>query len=216
MKLPLVLTLALMPTAACLPPEADPCAGVTCATGRRCLQGRCVELDGGSAAGSEAGRDLNRPDDAHTDQMPVESGPDGAPCAPASKEVRVKAYVDGLSRLHFQDNQVWWHHVALAAPGYFNAPPVKPTYVNQQQWLPTWPFTNDGNNCNCVSDKLDLCSVGCSLGSQPTLTGVQTVASRGEIKVVELPSAQNGYLTVVAILDLPGLADWHEIVVIFQ
>lgn len=224
----LLVTCCTLLAASCVPPVQDPCASVTCAQGRRCVAGVCV------SASPDTGlpfADTLIPDTTHIvpaadlssvqdqdlsgDLIP-DTSVDASPCVPGSKEVRIRAYIDGVSRIKIQDNKLWWHHLIWYPPGYLNAPPVQPTYVNGKSWLPTWPFSGSGKDCNCESDKYDLCDAGVQLGAQPTLDQVQTVASRGVVAAVVYPFAANNYLTVVQIADTPYLADWHEIVVKFK
>jgi hypothetical protein len=183
------------------------------------VAGHCVNPDSGVPVDTVA------PDTTHIipaadviglQDQGLDTAADAGPCAPGSKEVRIRAYIDGVSRVKIQDNKLWWHHLIWYPPGYLNAPPVQPTYVNGKPWLPNWPFSGTGKDCDCESDMYDLCDAGVQLGPKPALDQVQTVASRGEVATVEPPLAANNYLTVVEIVDTPWLADWHEIVVRFK
>ncbi|NIN00453.1 MAG: hypothetical protein GTO24_20945, partial [candidate division Zixibacteria bacterium] len=64
--------------------------------------------------------------------------------------VNIRAWIDGRSQIITQDNQLWWRHFDHAAPGLWGTV-GEPTLVNGFQWQPVWPFSGDGNNCNCES-----------------------------------------------------------------
>ncbi|MHC4659685.1 MAG: hypothetical protein ACYS83_11015 [Planctomycetota bacterium] len=52
--------------------------------------------------------------------------------------IYVKAYIDGISRLVFRDNTVFWHHLRWALPGRHGGHNY-PTYINEVEWVPKWP-----------------------------------------------------------------------------
>src|SRR5438309_2122593 len=65
------------------------------------------------------------------------TGPTAAPTQP-DKAIRVRAYIDGRSRLRLQGNTVQWLHLEWAAPGKHGGL-NKPTVINGKEWFPEWP-----------------------------------------------------------------------------
>jgi hypothetical protein len=114
--------------------------------------------------------------------------------------IRIRALIDGRSRLTIQGNSVQWQHFNFAAPGRHSGV-NEPTIVNGYQWLPVWPDVPNEENreCNCFSDRLEL--------NQPLLPKAQVpvsldpIAARGIVEIVEQPSAANNYALVVEFND---------------
>jgi hypothetical protein len=154
--------------------------------------------------------------DAAADRAVDHAAPDTSPCSPGTKEVTVKAYVEGLSYVRIQDNKAWWYHVTYTAPGLSVTPP-HPTYFNGVAWTPTWPFTSGtGWHCKCESSKYDLCGASVALGPTPKFSAFKKLSGPGVVALVQAPSSGNGYRTMVEVHDTPNGAAWYEFRVAFK
>ena len=87
---------------------------------------------------------------ANTDQA-------AAPAADAPQElvpqtVRIRACIDGRSRLILDDDTARWQHFDFAAPGRNECNlgvPIEPTFVSGVEWWPQWPDLPDCENRFC-------------------------------------------------------------------
>ena len=82
--------------------------------------------------------------------------------------VRVRAWVDGVSRVLIQDNQLWWFHMGADPPGLHPPGTIQPTFVNGVPWDPSWPFVaGQGRDCFCESSRFDPGPGGFRAGWEP-------------------------------------------------
>jgi hypothetical protein len=148
---------------------------------------------------------------------------DAGPTAPG--DLRVEAFIDGLSQLVIQGTTVHWHHLKSSAPGRwapFSSPPVagnEPTRLNGVSWQPVWPDQNGSpparnESCDCDSSATQVAG----LPSAPTHALVKVAQARDHVTVTQPPTAANGYTTIVEFSDqsLTGDtssnsgADWYD------
>jgi len=129
-------------------------------------------------------------------------------------EVSIRALIDGKSQIKIQDNQLWWHHMENAAPGVFDGA-NEPTTVNGFDWVPVWPFNDEGRGCDCESDKLDLADAGIQLSNDFELLELRAVSARDSATLLQSPSADNGFLSIIELDDPSGGPDWYEVVLVF-
>jgi hypothetical protein len=53
--------------------------------------------------------------------------------------IRVRAYVDGTSQLHFTTGRMWWEHERKLVPGgSYKREEMEPTFINGREWHPQW------------------------------------------------------------------------------
>lgn len=123
--------------------------------------------------------------------------------------IRIKAHIDGRSQLVLRGDSARWHHFDYAAPGrheFMN----EPTVINNSSWFPVWPDFPDAENrdCRCLSDVFE--GVASPLPTADFVEKVIPVQSRGDIRVVQRPTAENGYTLVIEFDDnpIPGSADY--------
>jgi hypothetical protein len=130
--------------------------------------------------------------------------------------LKVRAFVDGRSRLVIRGDKVYWHHMDFAAPGrHIDAEVPQPTYLNNVRWMPNWPDMPDLENRNCACGSS-------SYAGAPILAGhdqsVYLAVSQGRDKVAVLqnPAAINDYTLIVEFDDneQPGPA-WYEVNLIY-
>jgi len=128
---------------------------------------------------------------------------------PPIGHLRVKAYIDGRSRLVVHGTKLHWHHLDWAAPGRHGGHNY-PTYINGQAWYPQWPgYGGEVRNCNCNST---------SYSNFPTLpyriqtVTIQRYAVRYQANIIQQPKASNGYTLIVDFNDdPPGGPIWYDI-----
>jgi branched-chain amino acid transport system substrate-binding protein len=141
-----------------------------------------------------------------------------------SRELVIRAYIDGMSRLYIRDNSVWWHHFTHHLPGYHptskTEPPspedMEPTYINGKAWMPIWPCPPDGKE-ECISSKYDLSLSDSDFSKTERSPNLTIVRSRDRTIVNTLPSAGNDYLTVIELNDNASSgAEWYEIILSFD
>lgn len=63
---------------------------------------------------------------------------------------RVRADIDGRSRLTLSGNSARWFHIKYAAPGRHSGK-NEPTIINGKKWFPRWPHPGENYNCRCHS-----------------------------------------------------------------
>ncbi len=138
-----------------------------------------------------------------------------APASSQTQVVHVRAWIDGYSELMLTGADVQWRHFDFAAPGRLNCDtgtPEEPTLVNGAAWYPTWPDvpTCENRFCGgCLSSAAALISP--PLPPVDYLPRLVPLLYRGEVTLVEVPSAANGFRAVVGLDDRPiGGADWYE------
>lgn len=116
--------------------------------------------------------------------------------------LRIGALIDGRSWLVLDDDTAQWHHFDYAAPGrHFFLD--EPTVLNGAEWFPTWPDEPDAENrdCDCFSDVFT--------GLDPAILDVafavdlRILRGRGEITVVQQPSEDNDFTTIIEFNDNP-------------
>lgn len=131
-------------------------------------------------------------------------------------DVTVRAEIDGRSRLVLAGDTATWQHFDFASPGRLDCDigaPVQPTLIDGVVWFPTWPDvpTCENRDCGgCTSDTwVGIPNPLPTSLYTPTLSVQQ---ARGQAALVELPSAANGYRTVIEFND-NGLSgdDWYEV-----
>ena len=120
--------------------------------------------------------------------------------------LRIKANIDGSSKLRIQNNKIWWKHYGWSAPGLhhcYSSDPRgctgdpsdgcflegeaatchRPTVINGVDWWPVWASYEDGNESRtfcggCRTDSLDLGDIGIDLGPTPVLLKSKIVSDR--------------------------------------
>jgi hypothetical protein len=124
--------------------------------------------------------------------------------------LKIRAYVDGLSNLVITGNSVYWHHLVHVVPGREGAS-NEPTYVNGTAWLPIWPdLTNEDNaDCNCISSTYTGVP---TLASQDQVVLLTVITARNTVSIIQQPNANNHYALIVQFDDRPQyFASWYEI-----
>jgi hypothetical protein len=120
--------------------------------------------------------------------------------------LRVRAYVDGKSRLVVTPNAIRWDHLEHAKPGQWSEK-NEPTYVNGYAWIPTWP----SSSATAVESSSPL-AVNLSLSGSVEIT---KVAARWQVEIIQQPAADNGFTLVIEFNDDPpgiGGPAWYEVI----
>ena len=125
--------------------------------------------------------------------------------------IDVTANIDGRDQLIIQNNTLTWHHFEWTAVGLHNS--LYPSTIisttldgvsalNGQVWTPTWP--NGAGYGAYSSTFTGLFPAVPSSEAQVTLQPVQV---RAGLSLVESPSSQNGFSTIVEFNDNPVGSD---------
>ncbi len=122
--------------------------------------------------------------------------------------INITAFIDGTSELIIENDTMFWHHTAFAAPGRWSGNDY-PTTVNAVEWLPNWPTTGRNDFCNC-----DSSSVTGLFPELSSLTDISLslISGRGTVSVLEAPTQSNNYRMEIKFDDYYfGGAAWYEI-----
>jgi hypothetical protein len=119
--------------------------------------------------------------------------------------IRIRAEISGRTLVVIESDGLFYHHVEGAAPGTAGIGEgdgsTRPTNINGEQWEPTWPAEGDATDCDCNSDTfypadgatIDLAGIG--------TMEVAILQGRGDVTLVQQPTAENEYRAVVLIDD---------------
>jgi hypothetical protein len=142
-------------------------------------------------------------------KSPAVAGDLKAPAAPraaalsAEKELRVRAFIDGSDVLKVRRNALWFEHKDAALPGKW-ANNNKPTYVNQDAWMPAWE-----GQVSRPFEKVQPPFVP-RLGRK---VAIAHTYGRGKAAILEQPTAENDETLAISMDDPDGGAEWLEVVI---
>lgn len=126
--------------------------------------------------------------------------------------LKIRAYIDGRSRLVLKGDAIYWRHLDFDAPGRWELGEAsQPTYLNQEGWHPTWPdipdTTNDSSSC-VSSTYLGIPK----LATTNQRVWLDIVQARERIFVVQQPNADNNFTLIIEFDDnYSDGADWYEV-----
>jgi hypothetical protein len=119
--------------------------------------------------------------------------------AHADSYIRIGASVDGRDRLIIQANTMQWHHFDYAAVGRAggsNIPTIIEAPGGAGAWLPTWPSPPPAEiRFEAFSSVFHGLSP--ALPAEPSHWYVTKWFGRGEVRIVEQPSASNAFKLIV-------------------
>ena len=118
----------------------------------------------------------------------------------------VRAEIDGRSELRMQGRSIWWHHFDFEAPGMWGDD--QPTFLNGEAWWPTWPF-DELANCDCSSTREELLST--PIKTDGSTISISDKIGRGEVRIVQQPTASNGFTVRIEFSDPLPNRDWTSI-----
>ena len=120
-----------------------------------------------------------------------------------STQIRIRAQIDGKSRLVFKKGSIQWNHVFYAKPGQHDGANY-PTTINEDlDWMPQW--TND------ISDEFNQTNVDLRGTVQ-----LQPIVARNSLSIVQQPNISNGQTTIVEIFDSAGGSSFYEFILTGQ
>ncbi|GAB5537784.1 MAG: hypothetical protein Rubg2KO_40330 [Rubricoccaceae bacterium] len=120
----------------------------------------------------------------------------------------VRAEIDGRSELRLQGQSIWWHHFEFEAPGMWGDD--QPTFLNGDEWWPEWPL-DELAFCNCSSTKEAL--LAAPIATDGSTLSISNVNGRGLVRIIEQPSAGNGFTARIEFSDpLPDRA-WTSVTI---
>ena len=122
-------------------------------------------------------------------------------------KLSLRAYIDGLEKIHIQGNQLWDEHLNFMydLPGK-NGNNDYPIYVNQKEWMPEW---TDNFPDSQVSDSFTInLALPAKDGYYYQLISTK---ARGEIVISQQPNKDNSYELILLLNDWNNdQADWYE------
>ena len=120
--------------------------------------------------------------------------------------IRVRARIDGRSRLCIRGNTVQWVHLEYDPPGV-HGNVQGPTLVNGMPWIPVWLDVPFGAR-QCVSEVHYYTAA--LLPADAVQVSVSAFTGRGKVTVVQQPAAANGFTAIVEFDDsvAAGAADY--------
>ena len=148
-------------------------------------------------------------------------------CHPATKRLHILNEIDGRSRLIVNNFRAFYHHDDFAAPGRLNyhgecqehdpdcAQRPEPTFINGDEWMPDWPGEGENRDCHCESS--EYFAPWPLVPQSESQVSLNVIQARHVVRIVEEPSAENGYTFVIEFDDNPpGGDDWYEVEVVFD
>jgi hypothetical protein len=132
------------------------------------------------------------------------TAPTTAPAA-AQNVIKIQAYIDGRSRLAIRSNTARWLNLEYNVPGVHGTT-SRPTIINRSMWFPTW--TKDPAGTGSLSD--EFTHVTPPLPLTPMTATVKPITARGQISIIQQPTADNQYTLIVEFDDsvAAGAADY--------
>ncbi len=122
--------------------------------------------------------------------------------------INITAFIDGTSELVIEDDTMFWHHSAWAAPGRWSGNDY-PTTVNGIEWLPEWPVAGRNDFCDCDSSSITGLFPALSELSDISLS---LISGRGTVSLLDSPSSSNNHRMEIEFDDYYfGGAEWYEI-----
>lgn len=122
----------------------------------------------------------------------------------------IRAYIDGISDLVFQNGEVYWQHYNFAAPGRHNRLD-EPTIINDYKWMP-WEGMPGELTGPCTSSRLFLSEIGLNLDETWQIVDMNIIQARESVSVSQFPSYENDYAGIISFNDrINGGAAWYEI-----
>jgi RNA polymerase sigma factor (sigma-70 family) len=141
----------------------------------------------------------------------------GPSTQPVEMTVTVRAYVDGRSRLSLKGNTASWQNFEYAAPGKMGGH-NDPTIINGVRWIPTWEDSDVSPEVRLAKSKSDTFNqVEPAVAAAAMVVTVEKIRCRENASVVQQPSAENDFTTIVEFDDSrTGGADWYELKLTFS
>ena len=135
---------------------------------------------------------------------------------PAPVVVTVRALIDGRSDLILHGFTAQWHHLDWAAPGVHGGH-YEPTYIDGIAWHPNWENSDLNAEVrvpHSMSDTFD--GLTPPLPAAPMQVTLEKQKCRGDITIIQQPSAENDFTTIVEFDDnAPPGPDWYEVKLTF-
>lgn len=144
---------------------------------------------------------------------------------PTIHKLSIRNEIDGRSSMEIGAYDATYLHHDYAAPGmhiYFgqddpSSQPPRATWVQGFEWYPVWPEDGENRDCGCSSSTLH------SLPPHEVLVPyaeaditMEVIEGRGEVTIVEEPSAANDYRLTIEWDDNPqGGPSWYEVELTF-
>jgi hypothetical protein len=122
---------------------------------------------------------------------------------PAVRTVRIKALVNGRSRLHLRGDTAYWTHLEFDAPGrHDDGGGNGPTEIDGKEWLPDWPDDPDPHNgfCGCASSP--YVALDPPIPQADLDVKLTKLAGRSRAILLQPPTRENHFTTTIELDDL--------------
>jgi len=122
----------------------------------------------------------------------------------------IRAFIDGRDQLVVEGSNWSWHHLDHAAVGRWNGG-NEPTYVDGLAWVPDWPLPPpDEIRFDATSSVLTGVSPSAPTRASSILVTVNQ--ARGHVSLVQYPSADNSFRTIIEFDDNAFSGpDWYDV-----
>lgn len=119
---------------------------------------------------------------------------------PESRSLKVRAWIDGKSRLLVKGNQVSWQHISFDRPGLHTGR-NEPTQINGVDWIPQW------NGMQSQPRSFD----SFRLPDRKEVVRLEVVEGRGSVRWIESGEGES-FSGMIEFDDEPqDHADWYEV-----
>ena len=137
--------------------------------------------------------------------------------------LQLTAFIDGKDRLHITQEGFFWEHLDYSAVGLWqgkNEPTIisfyrnKDSLIDRYTWFPNW--ISEGRPIKkgdlTYSHKIE----GIELPSHQFYIELERLSGKGPVEIIQEPSLENNYETIVEFYDSGGGANYYTINLIFH
>lgn len=101
--------------------------------------------------------------------------------------------------------------------GCSSSQPFEPTYLSGFAWQPMWPDTANCENVHCRCDSSILNALEPAVPELAAEVAIELIEGRGLCRLIEAPSAANGFRIVLEFDDNPqGGPAWYEVLITLE
>lgn len=137
-----------------------------------------------------------------------------------SKELHVKAFIDGNSILFIKGDKVWWQNIGGCKPGKWSpdngpgnpAQSNEPTYINGNSWIPEW---SNSAKMGGKDESKPFTVYGLNLSPSISKIFISTKEARCKVEIKKMPNPKNPSDTSIGVVfnDPEQGAAWYDIII---
>ena len=145
---------------------------------------------------------------------------------PTVHKLRIRNEIDGRSSMEIGTYDATYTHHDYAAPGrHFtfgeddpSSQPARATWLQDAEWYPEWPSEGENRDCGCSSSTFfSQPPDGVLVPFADADITMEVLEGRGEVTILEEPSAANDYRLTIEWDDNPqGGPAWYEVEITFE